>query len=290
MVPKVSTIIEMGQDSFCNRAQQLVLSVTLLLSLTTRLSAANQAAHKSADSDDICSSEQIDYSIGTFISGGKSIRVEQFRPKHGQKHPVIMLIHGSGGLLTRNGTELPHKENFGEIQLACAGYFSLLVHYFDRSGILSTSDVEFMEQQSPIWIETLREAVDYASSLPGADASRIGLFGESLGAYLALALAMHDNRIKAISEYGGGIRLRNGDDPSRLPPVFIQHGGADSIVPVEEALRLAAILSKRGIIHRLHIYKGLDHYLNSHARAEVQELSIQFFGEYLKPKENAPQW
>jgi carboxymethylenebutenolidase len=229
-----------------------------------------------------CSPEDIEYKPGSFTSGGKAIRVDQFQPKLPGRYPVIIMVHGSGGLLTHTGTAMPSKENFGEMQIACAGYVSLLVHYFDRTGILSTGDLKLMEQQSPDWLATLSKAVDYVSSLPKVDSRHIGLLGESLGGYLALSLAMTDARIKAVSEYGGGMRLREGDNPRNLPPVLIQHGGNDSIVPVSEARRLAQLLADSGVPFNIHIYEGLEHYLNTKARAEALAHSIQFFNQYLK--------
>jgi len=218
------------------------------------------------------------------MSGGKSIRVELFQPKAAGKYPVIILIHGSGGLLTRADAQMPREDNFGEMQIACGGYMAVLVHYFDRSGILSTVDKQYMEQESAAWLETLREAVDYASSLPKADPARIGLLGESLGGYLALSLAMRDKRIRVVSEYGGGVQLRDGENPETLPPVLIQHGAADSIVPVSEALRLAKMLTDNGVKHRVRIYEGLNHYPGCKDRTLTEELSIQFFDENLKGK------
>jgi acetyl esterase/lipase len=93
---------------------------------------------------------------------------------------------------------------------------------------------------------------------------------------------MTDARIKAVSEYGGGMRLREGDNPRNLPPVLIQHGGNDSIVPVSEARRLAQLLADSGVPFNIHIYEGLEHYLNTKARAEALAHSIQFFNQYLK--------
>jgi dienelactone hydrolase len=236
---------------------------------------------------ELCSSEQISYRIGGFQSGGKHIRVEEFRPRTPGKHPAIILVHGSGGLLSRSGKALPTDENFGEKQIACAGYVSFLVHYFDRSGILSTGDEKYMEEESRVWLEVLEDAVDYVSSQPQTDRARIGLLGESLGGYLALSLAMHDSRIRAVSEYGGGVRLRGGDDPRRLPPVLIQHGGSDSIVSVAEALGLARMLSENAICHEVRIYDGLDHYLNTKARGEAQWRSIRFFDRALRANNGA---
>jgi carboxymethylenebutenolidase len=230
----------------------------------------------------LCSDQKIEYRSGALKSGGKVIKVDRFQPRERGKFPAIILIHSSAGLLTQAGRGMPLEENFGEKQIACAGYVSLLVHYFDRSGILSTGDQKFMEQQAPMWLETLDQAIDYASLLPNVDARRIGLVGESLGGYLALTLGMHDRRIKVISEYSGGIRLRQSDDPRRLPPVLIQHGGADTIVPLTEAKNLADVLSRAGVPYKMRIYVGLEHYLNTQTRSEAEALTIAFLNDHLK--------
>lgn len=229
-----------------------------------------------------CQDEDLTYTQGSFISGEKPIHVEQYRPKEEVKYPAIIMVHGSGGVLTRDSTEMPTEDNFGEKSLACGGYFVLLVHYFDRSGIFSALDKKYIEQESGVWIDTLRDAVSYVSSLPEVDATRIALFGESLGGYLALALAMEDRRIKAVSEYAGGIRLRLGDDPQTLPPTLIQHSDADIVIPVDEALSLAKLLSDHKVKYRLTIYHGWSHYPSRESLKQVDISSLRFFDECLK--------
>ncbi len=110
----------------------------------------------------------------------------------------------------------------------------------------------------------------------------IGIFGESLGAYLALNLAMRDPRVKSVSEYAGGLRLEAGDDPRRLPPTLIQHGSADSIVSVQEAFHLEGVLTSNGIPHQMRIYEGLNHYPDLVYRKKMEQLTIHFFDETLK--------
>jgi carboxymethylenebutenolidase len=226
----------------------------------------------------------IEYHLDSIRVGGRAIRIERFEPKRVGKYPIVILIHGSGGLLTHTGSEMPREENFGEMRIACAGYVSLLVHYFDLNGILDTTDKDYMQNQFPGWLEVLERTVDYAFATRKGDSKHIGIFGESLGGYLALSLAMQDKRIKSVSEYGGGLRMREGDDTSKLPPVLIQHGAADTIVPVEEAIRLAKVLSEQSVRYTIKIYEGLNHYPSANFREQVEELSIDFFEKTLKSK------
>jgi dienelactone hydrolase len=226
--------------------------------------------------------QPIEYRVDSINVGGRAIRIEKFEPKRVGKYPVVILVHGSGGLLTHTGSEMPPEENFGEMRIACAGYVSLLVHYFDLNGILSTTDKAYMQNQFSGWLEVLERTVDYASTMRKGDSRHIGIFGESLGGYLALSLAMKEMRIKSLSEYGGGLRIMKGDDPNKLPPVLIQHGDADTIVPVEEAVHLAKVLSHNSLHYEIKIYKGLNHYPSTKFREQVEDLSIQFFNNTLK--------
>lgn len=50
-----------------------------------------------------------------------------------------------------------------------------------------------------------------------------------------------------------------------MPPFLIQHGTADTIVPVDESLDLAAALRKRGVPVEMHPYEGLDHGFPAHS-------------------------
>jgi acetyl esterase/lipase len=44
-----------------------------------------------------------------------------------------------------------------------------------------------------------------------------------------------------------------------VPPFLIQHGTADSIVPIDQSLNFAAELRRRGVPVALHPYEGIDH-------------------------------
>lgn len=50
-----------------------------------------------------------------------------------------------------------------------------------------------------------------------------------------------------------------------MPPFLIQHGTADTIVPVDQSLNLAAALRQRGVEVAMHPYEGLDHGFPAHS-------------------------
>jgi dipeptidyl aminopeptidase/acylaminoacyl peptidase len=192
------------------------------------------------------------------------------------------MIHGSGGLFMQTGELSSWKENFGELELANHGYVTLLVHYFDSTGNVNGGDREFMQKNAETWIRTLADALEYARRLPQVDSDKIALLGESLGGFLAVALAANNKQIAAVSEYGGGIpdfalvRLRS------LPPTLIQHGAADILVPLKEASKLGEALEAKGVPHAMVVYQEVGHYFSPEVRRKCLTETVIFFDKYLK--------
>ena len=105
-----------------------------------------------------------------------------FLPKTEQKVPVVIAIGGSeGGISTGNA-------NGEMIAPHCIAVLALA--YFKEKGLPATLD--------HIPLEYFIHAVDYLTTIPGLDATKIGLVGGSRGAELALLLASIEPRIKSI--------------------------------------------------------------------------------------------
>ena len=278
---------EHGQDNVVrmksSQGLQPFCVIVLLILATAHFSFAASPIQQHRDFATQCFPDRdLAFHMDSIRVHNQSVRIEEFHPRHEGVYPIIIMVHGSGGLLTRTGSSMPHEENFGELHIACAGYTVLLVHYLDVDGILSIASKDYMEKRASAWLEVLHKTVDYAHALYASNPPPIGIFGESLGAYLALNLAMRDPRVKSVSEYAGGLRLEAGDDPRRLPPTLIQHGSADSIVSVQEAFHLEGVLTSNGIPHQMQIYEGLNHYPDLVYRKKMEQLTIHFFDETLK--------
>jgi dipeptidyl aminopeptidase/acylaminoacyl peptidase len=223
------------------------------------------------------------YTTDNFAVKDKPVMVEIVRPNG--VNPAVLFIHGSGGLLRRSKDRhiLPEEENFGEYDLACRGYVVALVHYFDASDMYNVSDIHAIHENSGLWIATLQRAVSFVMNLPGVDSKKkIGLLGESLGGYLALALGNTDSRIGAISEISSGIPDDFFDHPERLPPVLIQHGKEDTVVSVNEAYRLQRLLENNHVVNKLYVYDGFHHVFPAKGQTVALERSGEFFDEYLR--------
>jgi carboxymethylenebutenolidase len=239
------------------------------------------------------SAEPAAKAVDTFTAGGKSIRVERFNPKAEGKHPVVLLLHDSGGLKA-NGSH--YRSN--AVMLASQGYVVFLVHYLDRMGVEQIKHEDLRDDAFLAYMDTVRHAVLHARRQPGVDPKRVGLVGVSLGAYLALAVAAQpDVKIAAVIDLFGGMPEKVRKTARTMPPTLILHGDADKVVPVEEAYLVCGFLVGNGMRCEIKIYKGLGHcFLDGQGKFQLgkaldsQMRAIAFLKKYLMVNEaNASQ-
>lgn len=126
-----------------------------------------------------------------FASRGVTCRAWLYVPDGNLARPApcIVMAHGLGG--TRDCALEPYARRFAE-----AGFFVLLFDY-RNVGASDGEPRQLVEIRGQI--EDWKEAIAYVRSLPGVDASRIGLWGTSLSGGHVLVLAAQDPTIAAVS-------------------------------------------------------------------------------------------
>lgn len=212
----------------------------------------------------------------TFQSGGKPIRVEAFYPTTSGRHPAVLVLYGGLGMTLR-----PAGYRYYAADLAKHGYAAFLVHYFDRTGEERLGEVDHSE----LWRSSIRDAIGFAAADPKVDPKCIGAVGFSLSSALVLHEAAEDPRIKAISEYYGGL----GDDfpknVTRMPAVLILQGDADEGVPVSEAHKLQSFLQQVHAPNEMKIYPGVGHVFDGNGDTaegkDAWQRTLAFFDRYV---------
>ncbi|MBL8151635.1 MAG: dienelactone hydrolase family protein, partial [Blastocatellia bacterium] len=182
--------------------------------------------------------------------------------------------HGSGGLDWGRILFEQHAK-----MLARRGHIACILHYF-QSTETEKSDKNISELNFPVWLTTISEAITFISKEPKVDPNRIGLIGFSLGAFLALALATIDTRIKAVVDVFGG--LPPTQQITALPPTLILHGAADEIVPVEEAYKLETVLKTKNLPYKISIYPDQGHQFIGKSGKDALLKTLSFLDEVLK--------
>jgi carboxymethylenebutenolidase len=210
----------------------------------------------------------------SFESGGKQIGLDCFLPEgNGQKFPAVLGLHGSGGGHASMGEPAS--------MLAEHGFAVYVLHYFDRTGTTWAKDRGEILRNSPFWMKTVWDAVSFVTREPNVDPERIGFLGFSLGAYLALAGAAIDSRIKAVVEFFGGLPKEVKPFTRRLPPVLILHGELDETVPASEAYDLQKFLEKKNIPYEIKMYAGIGHGFSGEIWRDAGLRSLAFLQKHL---------
>ncbi len=196
-----------------------------------------------------------------FPSGRDKVAVDVFEPAEKGSYPAVILLHGTHGPRRGESYYLAMAND-----LARHGYVALFVRYYDRGrkGRGTRSQ----------WAESIKYALNYASSLPEVIPDRLGLVGYSQGAFLALNYAPSDPRLMAVVAFYGG--LSPGFMPvaeENFPPTLLLHGTADKIVPVRRSLETFEVLRQAGKPVDMIIYPKVGHGFTLHERGGWDEVA-----------------
>ncbi len=219
---------------------------------------------------------------------GTPIAVDIYQPRRTIRPPVLFLIHGSAGLFTKPANSTTDTlDNFGEHTFARACFLVVLPHYLDALHLRSLDSPDQARTHFPDMLAALQSIyhqVEARFQLTAHPRS-IGIYGESLGGFLAIALAADEPRISALSEFSAGLPPFPLSDLAAPHHVLIQHAADDTLVPVQQASDLAAYYQNRSPHIDLHlvIYPGQTHYFDGATRARILARSLDFFNNSLQP-------
>lgn len=203
--------------------------------------------------------------------------MELYIPKGTGPFPLVFMLHGSAGALSIPPSGKPASDNFGEHFLVRQCLLVALPHYIQAFGYSSFWSQQQILSLFPHTVEVVSQLLKAAESLPQVKGQLVFLFGQSLGGYLSVALALRWPEVRAVSDFGGGFPRGYSLDRSGPLSILISHGATDGVVPVSQAYLLQRYCRHHGIAVQLKIYPGEGHYFTSAARAEVIESTSNLF-------------
>lgn len=222
-----------------------------------------------------------------------------YKPQSASPTPAVLLIHGGGwNKKERRGDMTGIAKN-----LVKRGYFVMNTTY------RLTPDWKFPAQKNDIDL-----ALDYMrenSVELNIDTTRLATFGYSAGGHLAALAGLDpENEIKAIVAGGaptdlslwpdgkltglllggplkGNEKLYHSASPvthirPSSPPVFIYHGTADDLVPLEHPKTLIKALEENDTPHEIYWINGRSHIMAHLFSADAVPEAIAFLDKHLK--------
>jgi dienelactone hydrolase len=212
-----------------------------------------------------------------FQSGGRKIRADRYAPIGRPSGRTIIVLYGAGGMVF-DGRSMKRVAR----ALAADGDTAYVLHYYNRTGSIVAVD-STMQKHFGEWLETLRDAIKWAHDREENGRRPIGLYGYSLGGFLALAAASGNPLVGAVTEQAGGIWNSQEKRIGKMPPVLMVHGLEDRRVPVEKyARRLLHVLRERGGHVETEFVPGAGHVFSEAAMAKVRPKVAEFFARWLK--------
>ncbi|MBI4279181.1 MAG: dienelactone hydrolase family protein [Armatimonadetes bacterium] len=224
----------------------------------------------------------------------RKIRMAVVRPRGSGPLPVVVVLHGTEGF-SRKYVSL--AESF-----AREGFLAVAGCWFAGSHFGNQRPPDFIPcAQAPDFVGANLEAVkdvmalvDAVRKLPGARADRVGLFGHSRGAVIAVLVASGGGNVQAVvasAAHYTRTRPRR-DVTDTLPitlvkdlqaPVLILYGTADELIDPSEPRAYEQALRSEGKTFESHAYPGAPHALPfaPRTRDDVFRRSIAFFKKHL---------
>lgn len=216
-------------------------------------------------------------------NGPVTLHALLWRPSGKGPFPAVLLNHGSGRTKEQLEKSGPYEDQAPILGPVFARHGYVFLYLFRRGVGLSadagTSAIELMEREFAAHGQQARNALQlklledgdltdaqagltFLRKLPGVDAGKIAVVGQSFGASLTLLLAEHEPNLRAVLSFSGSgyswerspeLRERLFASVERIQaPVFFIHAENDfSLRPGKE---LDARLAALGKPHRLKIY------------------------------------
>lgn len=209
-----------------------------------------------------------------FVSDGRTIRGLIYKPQTANGAAVV-LLHGEDGLGADALRFDPHA-----IQLASRGYHVLVPNYYDsRPGRVRRNGLDMRT-----WTAVGADSVRHVGTMPGVDPQRVGLWGYSLGGFLATDGSMADEAPARVAiGVATGASLWEPERGRRALPILMIHGRADPDVSPSSMRTLAASLRLRGSTVDVQMIDSNEHFMNGPIWCEVFQHTRTFLDANLLP-------
>jgi dipeptidyl aminopeptidase/acylaminoacyl peptidase len=209
---------------------------------------------------------------------GKVTQGIVLKPEGEGPFPAIIISHGLGG--NARGFAMPKAK-----ELAKRGFVCIATDYTHSDGRGGDRQTFGASEEN---VRRGRVCVEVLRSLPYVNAQRVYAYGNSMGAFLTIALAAEmPQQITAAAITAGGISDRPGF-PAPTPetaakikaPFLILHGTTDTTVRPEQSAALEKVLAEHKVVHKRQLFEGVAHNLHQQKSAEVLDAIVAWFNQH----------
>lgn len=203
----------------------------------------------------------------TFESHGKPIRAIHYRPMGEGRRSAIVMMHGSGARITNRG---PWHQL--AMRFAADGYQVLTPLFTDAYPDDGVRPARMMEA----WRDVGEHAIDWFIAR-GVERRRTGMFGYSLGSYVAVDGALGNSKAAAAIGLAGGTDVYTPRAPRRRIPVLVIRAENDTHVLPRNTAAWVAFLREHEINVRVEVIEGAGHLFTPPEWDQIHTRSAEFY-------------
>ncbi len=233
----------------------------------------------------------------------------------GKRYPLLLVVHGGPASVFKQ-TFLAEPAPYPLAAFAARGYAVLRCNVRGSSGYGRAFRYANYKDWGGMDYQDLMTGVDYVIEKGVADPDRLGVMGWSYGGYMTSWVVTQTNRFKAASVGAGLPNLISftgtTDIPGFLPdyfggeywesrelylarsplfhvqkvatPTLIQHGDADTRVPLSQSQEFYNALKRRGVPVTLVVYPRMGHRFQEPKEVfDLAQRNVEWFDRYLSP-------
>ena len=262
-----------------NFPHRLLACAAAALMLGAATNVAAQAAAPAGCSDDV--PQRATRGNAEYISNSQTVRGLLYRPTGPANGAAVVLLHSSEGLSVDAHSFDPHA-----IQLAARGYHVLVPNYFEARA----RKVPWRGNDVRQWEEAGHDAVAYMGTLEGVDPTRVGIWGFSLGGFIATdGSANPDSAARVAIGVATGAAISEPERGRRELPMLLIEGYSTFPVISPATMRdLAANLRRRGATVEVQMLTSAERSMSGPVWCEVFQHTRRFLDANLLPPAAAP--
>lgn len=260
-------------------SHRLFACAAAALMLGAASTASAQAAAPAGCADDV--PQRATRGNTEFRSNARTVRALIYKPTGPANGAAVVLMHSSDGLGVDAHLFDPHA-----IQLAARGYHVLAPNYFEawpRREPWRGGDIK-------LWEEAGHDAVAYMGTLEGVDPTRVGIWGYSLGGFVATDGSANPDSTARVAV--GVATGRAVFEPSRgrrdVPMLLIEGYSVFPVISVASMRDLASDLRRRGGTVEVQMLEASDRTMTAPVWCEVFQHTRRFLDANLLPAAEAP--
>lgn len=220
---------------------------------------------------------------------GARLRGAVFRPQGQGSFPLVLWLHGVGGL-TDNSLNWASD-------IATAGYVVMAGCYFGKGeGRVADRDpcpdAHPFNGEKQYAVRNVLALIAAGKNLAGVRRDRLGLTGYSWGGNVAVLTATVSREVQAVVSFAGALNLgasRNEGSAVQSvdglnAPLLIVHGNADTVVSPEVSRQYEALARALRKDVQAHYIPNADHgfLVDTRFRADIYRLTIEFLNKHLR--------